>query len=255
MNEYGSQMYSYSLPDYDSSAFWEVIERSETSLETLVKWFRIACLYEDERGSDRLLTVIVLRTQANNEAWARAILRTLAVAEDVRVALVSDLCADLYECLLRALRDQKKHYWEEHFWHCLRFERQHVYKAFMMREGYWHMPQVKQSTRVPRRLLMRIDEPLETHEQMLTTLDIEDEQAQNALLAMEQQDMLLLVEHLPPKLKGVLLLLFWEGLTEKEVAQLLKITDRTVRNRKREAFTLLRQALVNEGVTAHGTTA
>ena len=255
MNEYGSQMSSDALADYDSSAFWEVIERSETSLETLVKWFRIACLYEDECGSDRLLTVIVLRTQANNEAWARAVLRTLVVAEDVRAALVSDLCADLYECLLRALRDHKKHYWEEHFWHCLRFERQHVYKAFLMREGYWHVPQVKHSTRIPRRLLTRIDVPLETHEQTLSTLDIEDEQAQNALLAMEQLDLLLLVQHLPPKLKGVLLLLFWEGHTEKEVAQLLKITDRTVRNRKREAFALLRQALINEGVSAHGTTA
>lgn len=255
MNEHGSLMFSYSLPDYDSSAFWDMIERSETSLETLVKWFRIACLYEDVRGSDRLMTVIVLRTQANNQAWARGVLRTLAVAEDVRTALVSDLCADLYECLLRALRDHQRHYWEEQFWHCLRFERQHVYKAFMMREGYWHVPQVKHSTRVPRRLLTRIDVPLETHEQRLSTLDVEDEQAQNALLAMEQLDLLLLVQQLPPKLKGVLLLLFWEARTEKEVAQLLKITDRTVRNRKREAFALLRQALANEGVSAHGTTA
>jgi DNA-directed RNA polymerase specialized sigma24 family protein len=37
--------------------------------------------------------------------------------------------------------------------------------------------------------------------------------------------------------------LFWEGRSEKDTAQLLGITDRTVRNRRREALNVLREAL------------
>lgn len=111
------------LPEYGSQAFWNVIEGTEIPLETVVHFFRMASLYEDYDGRDRLLTVIVLRTQTINMAWAKAALRTLSVVEDVRMALVSDLCADLYERVLRALLDQKKHFWEENFLHCLRFER------------------------------------------------------------------------------------------------------------------------------------
>lgn len=255
MNEPRSQTLSASLPDYDSSAFWEVVEGTEISLEMLVTYFRIACLYEDDNSCERLFTRIVLRTQAMNETWAKAVLRSLAVAEDVRIALIADLCADLYENLLRALRDQKKRFWEEHFLHCLRFERQHVYKACMMREGYWHDPQVKRSVRIPHRLLSRLDMPTQAYEHRGYLLDIEDEQAQNALLAMEQTELLFLVQQLPSKLRGVVLLLFWEGHTEKEVAHVLNITDRTVRNRKREALALLRQALANEGVSAYGSKA
>lgn len=243
------------LPEYGSMAFWKVIEGTDIPLETLVRCFRLASLYEDHTGRDRLFTVIVLRTQTINAAWAKAVLKTLPIVEDVRIALASDLCADLYECVLRALLDQKKRFWEEHFLHCLRFERQHVYKACMMREGYWQEPQVKRSMRVPRSLLTRIDVPIQTSEEMPYTLDIEDKQAQSALLAMEQTDMLLLIQGLPTKLKIVLLLLFWEGRPEKEVAQVLGVTDRTVRNRKREALALLRQAIENEGVLAHGTKA
>lgn len=249
-----AQSYSM-LPDYGSSAFWKVIESTDTPLETLTKCFRVACLYEDDAGRNRLFSSIVRRLQVTNEAWARAVLRTLTVAEDIRTALIGDLCADLYEHLLYALLDSKKHFWEEHFLHCLRFERQHVYKAFMMREGYWHEAQVKRSARVPRTLLTRMDVPVQTNEQTPYALDIEDEQAQNALLAIEQTDVLLLIQRLPAKLKTVLLLLFWEGHSEKEVAQLLGITDRTVRNRKKEALALLRQALENEGVSADGTQA
>lgn len=234
------------LPEYGSMAFWKVIEETEIPLETLVWCFRIASLYEDYNSRDRVFTVIVLRTQTINTTWAKAVLKTLAIAEDVRMALAGDLCADLYECVLRALLDHKKRFWEEHFWHCLRFERQHVYKAFMMREGYWQEPQVKRSVRVPRSLLTRIDMPVQTSEAMPYTLDVADERAQNAFLAMEQTDLLLMIQGLPAKLKVVLVLLFWEGRPEKEVAQLLGITDRTIRNRKREAFALLRQMLQNE---------
>src|SRR5260370_28391823 len=116
-----------------SYAVWSVVEATDTPLETLVHYFRVAHLYEDYSSRDRLFTIIVKRIQGSNEYWAKAVLRRLDVSEEERRIMVGDLCADVYECLLRALLDDSRGFWEVHFLHCLRLERKHVYKAFMLR--------------------------------------------------------------------------------------------------------------------------
>jgi len=113
----------------------------------------------------------------------------------------------------------------------------------MMREGRWCDREVKQGTRIPRALVTRLDQPQPQSDGNTCVLEIEDERAHSMLLAIETSDLLRLVLLLPVKLKAVVLLLFWEGRSEKETAQLLDITDRTVRNRRREALNLLREAL------------
>ncbi len=77
-------------------------------------------------------------------------------------------------------------------------------------------------------------------------LDIEDEGVQGMFLSVEQSDLLQTVLCLPDKLKAVILLIFWEGRSEKETAQVLSISDRTVRNRLRDALKLLRSLLSPE---------
>jgi DNA-directed RNA polymerase specialized sigma24 family protein len=57
---------------------------------------------------------------------------------------------------------------------------------------------------------------------------------------------------LPDTLKPVVLLIFWEGRTEKETARVLKITDRTVRNRLQHALKILRNMLASEREYIHG---
>ncbi len=178
-----------------------------------------------------------------NEHWATCVLKMLSVSPDERQALLYDLCADLYESLLRALVDAQRTFWEENFLHALQFERRHVYQAFMVREGRWSDRGVKHGTRIPRVLVTRLDQPLQQDNGDTCVLEIEDERAQSMLLAIETSDLLRLVLLLPAKLKGVVLLLFWEGRSEKDIAQILGITDRTVRNRRREALNLLRGAL------------
>src|SRR2546427_9598560 len=42
-------------------------------------------------------------------------------------------------------------FWEENFWHSLRFERKHAYATLMVREGYRRNQYVKQGERIPRR--------------------------------------------------------------------------------------------------------
>ena len=83
-------------------------------------------------------------------------------------------------------------------------------------------------------------------------MDIVDEQAQQALLSVEQHDLPLLILNLPEKVKPVIWLIFWEGRTEKYVANILGVSDRTVRNRLHKALNMLRTVIETEGKTIHG---
>jgi RNA polymerase sigma factor (sigma-70 family) len=234
------------LPGYASPAFWQALETTEIALEVLVRCLRKAIACGDAQGCNHIISVIIQRTQTSNEYWARSMLNRLSLSEDERQAMVCDLCADLYEGLIRALMRPEHAFWEENFFHCLQFERKHVYRSFMMREGRWHDQHVKRSERIPRALLSSLDQPgLQTEEEMCA-LEMEDERAQMMLRSIELSDLLWLVLRLPGPLKTAIILIFWEGHSEKEVAQLLGITDRTVRNRVQRALQLLRERLKME---------
>ena len=269
------------LPAYGSAAFWQAIEEPDGQkalpLELLVRCVRFAVAHGDTMARNRIVEMILRRTQMENEYWTHSVLKYIRVPADERAMLAGDLYADLCECLIRALLDPKRLFWEENFQHCLHFERQHVYSAFMRREGRLNAG-VHQSTRVvevpcppdrtprgvkadgttivprrvPHRLLYSMDAPVPLADGETLELLIEDERAQEALQAIEHEDVPRLVLGLPQKLKTVVWLIFWEGRTEKDTAQVLGITDRTVRNRLREALKLLRDNLEFERDSVYG---
>lgn len=240
-----TQIYS-SLPCYASTAFWRAIQAADIPLEVLVRCFRLALALGDAQGHKRIIEIIFLRIQSMNEYWAANALKNVTVKADERYALIGDLCADLYESMLRALMDPKRLFWEENFLHCLYFERKHVYRSLMMREGRWHDLNVRRSSRIPRGLVASLDQSGQRLDNVTYPFDIEDEQAQRMLQTVESPDLLQLVLHLPDKLKAVVLLIFWEGRSEKDTARVLGITDRTVRNRICAAKKLLHDILATE---------
>ena len=233
------------LPGYGSHAFWRMVEevdlRSALPLEVLVKCVRAAVAYEDNEGRNRVVTVIIRRTQASNEYWARHVLQTLLLRTEEYNILFNDLYADLCEHVVRALIDPERLFWEEHFEHCLCFERKHVYYALMVREGRWRYSTDKRPERVPHSMVASLDQPLINAEGETVELAVNDEQVQRALLAVEYADLPRLVLRLPEKLRTVVWLMFWEGRTERDAARILGVTDRTVRNRLQEALKLLRK--------------
>ena len=247
-----AEVYS-SLPPYASAAFWSAIEDPTFPLEILVKILRLAIVSGDEQGRRRIMEWIIVRTQAMNLLWAQRVLQMLSLQANERSVLARDLCADLQECLMRALADTGRFFWEENFLHCLYFERKHVYQSFLMREGLWQKPSVSRSMRIPRALIASLDRLLQPPDHDQPSLEIEDESVQRMFLSVERSDLLQTVLCLPDKLKAVILLIFWEGRSEKETAQILSISDRTVRNRLQDALTVLRSllALDSEEVT-HG---
>ena len=243
-----SAMYDV-LPVYGSVAFWRAIEapgEDVLPLEVLVRCVRTAVSRGDDSGRKRIFEVIFRRLHVTNECWANNVLKTMNLQGVEQSALVCDLYADLCECIMRALMDPGRLFWEEHFQHCLSFERRHAFRAFMTREGRWNSQTATKTSRVPRMLVSSLDQALQQRDSDLCELVIEDEDAQKALLAVEQSDLPLLILSLPDKLKSVVLLVFWEGKTEKDTARILGISDRTVRNRLRDAFEVLRSALEPE---------
>jgi len=234
------------LPPYASAAFWSAVEDPTLPLEILVKILRTAIASGDEQGRRRIMEWIIVRTQAANLLWAQRVLQMLSLQVDECSILARDLCADLHECMMRALADSERLFWEENFLHCLYFERKHVYRSFLTREGLWYKPSASRGMRIPRALVASLDRLLQPQDCDHQPLEIEDEGVQGMFLSVEQSDLLQTVLCLPDKLKAVILLIFWEGRSEKEAAQVLSISDRTVRNRLRGALKLLRSLLSSE---------
>jgi predicted DNA-binding protein (UPF0251 family) len=243
------------LPAYGSVAYWKAVEACEEEvlpLEVLVRCVRDTIKRGDELGRKRIFEVIFRRTQSANEYWANNVIKTMNLHVEEQSVLVSDLYADLCECVMRALLDSERLFWEESFQHCLSFERRHVFRTLMTREGRWSSETIKKSARVPRALVVSLDQPMLQPAGDLIELHIEDEVAQKALLAVEHSDLPRLILNLPDKLKAVVLLIFWEGRTEKDAAIALGISDRTVRNRLREALKILRDRLEPERALLYG---
>jgi len=236
------------LPRYASPAFWQMLEAGETPLEVVVRCLRHAVSCEDDQGRERILEIVFGRTCAINQRWSRSVLKNLPILGGERASVVNDLCADLYEILFRAILDHTRLFWEENFLHCLYFERKHVHQAFLFREGYWKNTQVKESTRVPRAVLESFDQSLSLAHDDYCALDVADEGAQRMLETIVDDEVLNLVLALPERLKAVILLKFWDGHTEKETAQILGVSDRTVRQRILVATELLRKSLAEEKV-------
>jgi RNA polymerase sigma factor (sigma-70 family) len=237
---------------YPSAAFWQAIEAVTLPLEVLVHCLRMVHALGDTAGRDRILSVIIRRLQAMNEYWAYTVLGQVPVSADERFSLVCDLCADLYEKLILALLDPQRIFWEENFMHCLYFERKHVYRALLQREGFWYDKSVKQGERIPRALVASLDCILRNHHQRSDALEVEDDRAQMMLQQVEYSDLVECVLRLPEKCKTVVLLLFWEGRSEKDAAWILGVSDRTVRNRLHKALQLLYARLSGQKERACG---
>ncbi len=246
------------LPKYGSVEFWNIIEESDLKLaiplEVLVRCLRFAIANGEDVERNRIFEVIIRRTQSSNEYWAYHVLNSIHVGPGERSILVHDLYADLCECVIHALMDIKRLFWEENFQHCLQFERKHAYQAFMTREGrrYHQQGDGTVTRRIPRVLIESLDQPVMHADGELWEPEIEDERAQQALLSVEQSDLPLLILQLPEKLRSVIWLIFWEGRTEKDAAQILGITDRTIRNRLREALKSLRDIFDSEEGAIYG---
>jgi RNA polymerase sigma factor (sigma-70 family) len=235
------------LPSYGSSAYWRVLEEPDIHLalplEVLVKCIRASVPRRDKVGQKRIFEILFRRIATSNARWVHNVLSTSHLSLSEQTLLAHDLYADICECVIRAVIDPTRLFWEENFSHCLIYERKRVYQKFMQREERWRNHNNQSGKHSSHSSPENIDQ-LEPYRRRKTRIwMVEDEAARQALLAVEQNDIPGLVTGLPDKLKAVILLVFWEDRTEKDTAKILGITDRTVRNRLKRALLLLHQQL------------
>ncbi len=248
------------LPVYGSTGFWALLEESQPSVQALPLEVVVMVLREDAivRGDRlaqrRLCEVIIARLQASNEQWVKQVLFSIHPLASERSVLAADLYADLCEMLLRALLNVDQRFWQERFYHCLRFLRKHAYESFMRQEGRWRKGTPGPGKHVPYALLESIDR-VKWSADVESARDVLDERAEQELLAVEQTDVATLLCRLPVRLRTVVWLVFWEDYTIKAVSELLNISKRTVRNRLDNALAALRQVLEDEQEVRDGASA
>lgn len=241
----------HSLPLPDSPAFWQALAECQEKgnpvpLEVLVKVLRDAVARGDGQTEERLFETIIARLQPANERWVYQVLASGQFLAGEQRAMAADLYADLCELLLRLLRDPAQRFWEEHFQHSLRFARKHAYEHFLRYEGYGLGRKTDSNRRVPHALLESLERWGHGRESD-EAWEVCDERAEDALKAVERgEDVAALVIGLPPRLRTVVWLTFWEDQPVKVVGELLHISDRTVRNHLRAALTMLREAFGTE---------
>lgn len=249
-----------SLPAYGSTDFWARIEEcwmpdQALPLEVVVMVLREDAIARgDQQAQRRLCEVIVARLQSSNEQWVNQVLSGIHPLASERRILAADLYADLCEMLLRALLDVNLRFWQERFYHCLRFLRKRAYEHFLRQEGRWHKATPGPGRRVPYALLESIDHAAWSVDYE-GARDVSDERAERELLAVEQADLASLLCRLPVHLRTVVWLIFWEDYTIKAVSELLDISRRTVRNRLADALAKLRQVLEEEQEVRDGASA
>jgi DNA-directed RNA polymerase specialized sigma24 family protein len=236
-----------SLPPLGSAAFWHQLENCQEAgqavpLEVLVKVLRAMVARGEREAERRLFEIVLARVQVANEQWVSRVLAGTQFLAGERNAMAADLYADLCEILLHLLRDPEQQFWEEHFQHSLRFARKHAYERFMYHEGRWHDARSGPGKRVPSRLVSSLERAM-TRDGSSELLEVRDERAEEALLDVEEGEIAQQLLLLPPRLRVVVWLIFWEDHTAKTAGELLAISERTVRNRLQAALAALRLAL------------
>jgi RNA polymerase sigma factor (sigma-70 family) len=215
-----------------------------------VKAFRQAVSCGDLVGQQHIGEVIIARTHVANAQWVQKTVMAVVVPPGERSAVAADLYADLCEYLLRQWKNADYTFWEEHFLHCLRFARKHVFEHFLRCEGAWRLERPELSRAVPRSLLLSLDRA--TQEQLSELRMLHDKQAEAALQAVEESQFALYLLRLHPRMRAIVWLKFWENCTDKKIAQVLSISERTVRSGLRTALEELRRMLVNEEGVSDG---
>lgn len=237
-----TDIWLHNLPAYGSPTFWRYLEQPEVPPEVLVRLYRRGST-EGDHGENtperqQLLALILLRQRERNISWARATVRKYCGRRPLeQTMLTEDLLADLEEEICRAfinsLRTQR-FFWELNFTGGLAYARRRVRRSFLVREGHWFNLQVTQGRRVPRDLTCSIDRQAHMNNEM-GTLNIEDEKMYTSLLQVELSDLFAYIEKLPQNQRDIIECIFWQDCTEKDTAQQLGISDRTVRNQLHKA--------------------
>ncbi len=245
------------LPAWKTPAFWRRVRARDAargvSLGALAHCARRAAGADDVAAARELFTLLIERTERRNLRWAqRTVARTPTLRGDTGAAARDDLMQELALYLWERLRQDGER-WDLFFSRALEFAQRHVATSYMERRGLWSRAGVRRPGRVMAHLVASLstDAPPGAPSEAMERLDEPVADGADPLAAADLADLRLLVLELPWPERLAVVLSFWQGASEDDIARALGgVTTRTVRNHLRRAYERLRAAYAGAEATA-----
>lgn len=217
------------------------------SAGTLVALLRRAAAGGDLKLAQELFVSLLERTEACNRRWAaRVVAHTPSLRSMVqgRASVREDLKQELTLHLWQRLARERDPAWELFFARALAFAQRRVARSYMERNGYWAASGASQHPeRLPALMLSQLatydeGDAVPAEERLAAREPSAEEQS---LTLADLADLRELVGRLPARERLAVVMRFWLGAREREIAAALGVTTRTVRNLLGRAYARLRR--------------
>lgn len=209
----------------------------------LVALLRRAVAARDAPLVEELFVLLLERSEAWNRRWSTQVVAQTPAVRDMRASVREDLKQELTLYLWQRLARERDPAWELYFARALTFAQRRVARSYMERNGYWPAGGARDSPeRLPALLLSRLARYGEDDETPAVEWLAAPERlmTEHALTLADLADLRALVGRLPERERLAVVMRFWLGAREREIAQALGATTRTVRNLLRRAYGRLR---------------
>jgi RNA polymerase sigma factor (sigma-70 family) len=230
------------LPLVGTLAYWQAIERTDGA-DTLPLEVLARCVRERHThavvDAERVYAIIMRRIDPAVRRWAVEV--THKSPSGRRSELEMDLAQESFWELWQELISKGPTFLLENFAFAFSRIRQHVAMDVMQRAGEWTRRGVLRPSRIPRGHMLSLEAERAGEHEMPLADTLADPNAQRPFDLVDASDLLAEVRLLPPSERMIVLHLICGGMTQAEVATMLGVTDRTVRNQVTRIVTKLRR--------------
>jgi RNA polymerase sigma factor (sigma-70 family) len=188
-----------------------------------------------------LFTRILAQTEGSIQRWACGVVaRTPGLVGLSAYAVREDLCQELAPRLWERLALDPSEPWQLFFARVLEYEQRHVAAAYMRRSGYWPRKTATGHTAKSTEAQWPQTRTCVPESASITLEDSELSAAMDELGAAELAELVSHVQRLPARERTGIVLRFWRHASDREIAEAMGVTPRTVRNVARRAYARLR---------------
>ncbi|HEY7347579.1 MAG TPA: sigma-70 family RNA polymerase sigma factor [Ktedonobacterales bacterium] len=234
------------LPAAGTAAYWQRVETFGAGallLEVLSRCLRERLRAGARRDAERIFDVIIPHVRKTIQFWIKIF--DSQTPGGINQEVAKDLASECYLALWRELANAPDTFLLKGFRKKLKWIIHHVAHTFLEQEGVWQRKGVKDPTRVPITEQDSIDVSRD-EESTTGLLSLTDSHSQPFGEEEVRIDIEEFLAQLDPKSRQMFYRYFYAGYTQQEIANLLHITDKTVREHLKRIVDELRTYLGGE---------